>query len=328
MRQHPCLFDQPVEKAEMNYTHLTQEERYQIYALKKAGHKQREIAIVLERSKATISREFGRNRGQCGYRPKQAHSMAVERRAMNARTIDDATWQFAQEKLLQQWSPEQISGHVFISSETVYQRVYADKKSGGLLWKNLRCQKQRKKRYGKLDRRGIIPNRLFIEDRPAIVDQRKRVGDWEDDTVIGKNHRQAIVSIVERRTGFTLIRKVERKTAQAVSQAMIGLLKPNRNQVHTITSDNGKEFAWHEEIANRLQADFYFAHPYSSWERGTNENTNGLIRQYFPKNRDFTTITQQEIDMAMERLNNRPRKRLGYLTPNQVFFMSGVALQT
>lgn len=254
--------------------------------------------------------------------------MAVERRVMNARTIDDAAWQFAQEKLQQQWSPEQISGHAAISHETVYQRVYADKRVGGLLWKHLRCQKQRKKRYGKADRRGIIPNRLSIEDRPAIVETRSRIGDWEADTVIGKNHRQAIVSIVERKTGFTLIRKVERKTAQAVGQAMVGLLKPLRNQVHTITSDNGREFARHEEIAKRLQADFYFAHPYASWERGTNENTNGLIRQYFPKNRDFTTITQQEIDTAMERLNNRPRKRLGYQTPNQVFFKSsGVALQ-
>jgi IS30 family transposase len=253
--------------------------------------------------------------------------MAVDRRAMNARTIDDATWQFAQEMLILQWSPEQISGHAAISPETVYQRVYADKRTGGLLWKNLRCQKQRKKRYGKIDRRGTIPNRLSIDDRPAIVETRSRIGDWEADTIIGKNHRQAIVSIVERKTGLTLIRKVERKTAQAVSQAMTGLLKPHLRKVHTITSDNGREFAGHEEIAATLKADFYFAHPYSSWERGTNENTNGLIRQYFPKNRDFTTITQQEIDTAMERLNNRPRKRLGYQTPNQVFFKSGVALQ-
>ena len=312
----------------MNYTHLTQIERYQIYALMKAGHTQSEIAIVLERSKSTISRELRRNRGQRGYRPKQAHCSSVERRAMNARTIDDATWQFAQEKLLLQWSPEQISGHAAISPETVYQRVYADKRTGGLLWKNLRCQKQRKKRYGKLDRRGIIPNRLFIEDRPAIVETRSRIGDWEADTIIGKNHRQAIVSLVERKSGYTLMRKVERKTAQAVSHAMTSLLNPYRNKVHTVTSDNGREFARHEEIAATLKANFYFAHPYASWERGTNENTNGLIRQYFPKNRDFTTITQQEIDTAMERLNSRPRKRLGYLTPNQVFFKSGVALQT
>jgi len=302
----------------MNYTHLTQEERYQIYALKKAGLKQNEIANVLERSPLAISRELSRNRGGRGYRPRQAQSLAEARRAMNARRIDDATWQFAQAMLLEQWSPEQISGHAAISHETVYRRVYADKQSGGLLWKNLRCQKQRRKRYGKTERRGIIPNRLSIEDRPAIVEERSRIGDWEADTLIGRNHKQAIVSIVERKTGFTLIQKVERKT---------DLLKPYRRKVHTITSDNGREFAGHEAISKQLKADFYFAHPYASWERGTNENTNGLIRQYFSKERDFTTITQQEIDMAMERLNNRPRKRLGYQTPNQVFFKSGVALR-
>lgn len=247
---------------------------------------------------------------------------------MNARQIDETVWQFAQDRLKEQWSPEQISDHVEISPETIYLRVYADKQTGGLLWKNLRCQKKRKKRYGSIERRGAIPNRLFIEDRPAVVDARKRIGDWEADTIIGKNHRQAIVSIVERKTGLTLIHKVERKTAQAVGQAMIDLLKPYQKRVHTITSDNGREFAGHEGIAEALKADFYFAHPYSSWERGTNENTNGLIRQYFPKNRDFTTITQKEIDHAMNRLNNRPRKRLGFKTPNQVFFKSGVALQT
>ena len=312
----------------MNYTHLTREERYQIYALYKAGQKQCKIASVLGRSRSTISRELARNRGSRGYRPKQAQRMAEERRALNARTINEATWQFVQDKLLQQWSPEQISSHTDISAETIYQRLYADKRAGGLLWKNLRCQKRRKKRYGKADRRGIIPNRLSIESRPAIVDTRCRIGDWEADTLIGKNHRQAIVSLVERKTGFTLIRKVERKTAQQVGQAIIELLKPYRQQLHTITSDNGREFAGHEDIARQLQVDFYFAHPYASWERGTNENTNGLIRQYFPKNRDFTTITQEEINSAMERLNNRPRKRLGYQAPHQVFFNSTVALQT
>lgn len=313
----------------MSYTHLTREERYQIYALKQAGHKQSEIAHVLERSASTISRELARNRGQRGYRPKQAHALSIARHAMNARVIDGSTWQFAQEKLLLQWSPEQISAHADISPETVYQRIYADKRAGGSLWTNLRCQKLRRKRYGKTDRRGTIPNRRSIEERPAVVETRQRIGDWEADTIIGMNHRQAIVSLVERKTGFTLIEKVERKTARAVSQAMVGLLKPYREWVHTVTSDNGREFAGHEEIAQRLQADFYFAHPYASWERGTNENTNGLIRQYFPKNRDFTTITQQEINTAMARLNNRPRKRLGYQTPSQVFFKSsGVALQT
>jgi IS30 family transposase len=312
----------------MNYTHLTREERYQIYALKKAGHTQIEIATVLERSPSTISRELARNQGGRVYRPKQAHYLSEARRAVNARRIDDVTWQFAQARLMEQWSPDQISQHAGISSETVYQRVYADKRMGGSLWKQLRCQKQRRKRYGKIDRRGIIPNRQSIEQRPAIVETRSRIGDWEADTVIGKNHKQAIVSLVERKSGFLLMRKVERKTAQAVGDTMTNLLKPHRRRVHTITSDNGKEFAGHEEVSRQLRADFYFAHPYASWERGTNENTNGLIRQYFPKDRDFTTITQQEIDMAMERLNNRPRKRLGYQTPSQVFFKSGVALQT
>ncbi len=310
----------------MNYTHLTQTERYQIYALRKAGQTQKQIAVILKRSESTICRELQRNTGKRGYRPKQAQKKTEERRAINARRVDEEVWQYAQERLLEQWSPEQISSHAAISPETVYQRIYADKAAGGLLWKNLRCQKKRKKRYGKMERRGSIPNRLFIEDRPAIVEKRSRIGDWEADTLIGKNHRQAIVSLVERKSGFTLIRKVERKTAQAVSDAMIDLLKPHRKKVHTITSDNGKEFAGHEAIAKKINADFYFAHPYASWERGTNENTNGLIRQYFPKNRDFTTITQQEIDKAMNRLNNRPRKRLGFKTPNQVFFQSSLAL--
>jgi IS30 family transposase len=311
----------------MNYTHLTREERYQIYALKKAGHTQSEIAKVLERSPSTISRELSRNRGGRGYRPKQAHRLACERHASNARQIDEATWRFAKARLREDWSPDQISNHADISHETVYQRVYADKRAGGSLWKHLRCQKQRRKRYGKRDLRGTIPNRLSIEQRPAVVEKRSRIGDWEADTVIGKNHKQAIVRLVERKSGYTLIRKVERRTADVVSRTMTKLLKPYQSRVHTITSDNGKEFAGHEKVARALRVDFYFAHPYASWERGTNENTNGLIRQYFPKGMDFTSITQQEISHVMKRLNNRPRKRLGYLTPAQVFFKSGVALQ-
>lgn len=295
--------------------------------MKKAGHTQSEIAKVLERSPSTISRELSRNRGGRGYRPKQAHRLACERHASNARQIDEATWRFAKARLREDWSPDQISNHADISHETVYQRVYADKRAGGSLWKHLRCQKQRRKRYGKRDLRGTIPNRLSIEQRPAVVEKRSRIGDWEADTVIGKNHKQAIVRLVERKSGYTLIRKVERRTADVVSRTMTKLLKPYQSRVHTITSDNGKEFAGHEKVARALRVDFYFAHPYASWERGTNENTNGLIRQYFPKGMDFTSITQQEISHVMKRLNNRPRKRLGYLTPAQVFFKSGVALQ-
>lgn len=195
-------FDRPVEIAKMNYTHLTREERYQIYALQKAGHTQTEIADMLERHPSTISRKQNRNRGGRGYRPKQAQKLADSRRAINARQIDEATWQFAQARLMEQWSSDQISHHAAISHETIYQRVYADKRAGGLLWKQLRCQKQRRKRYGKADRRGIIPNRQSIEQRSAIVEERSRIGDWEADTVIGMNHKQAIVSLVERKSGY------------------------------------------------------------------------------------------------------------------------------
>ncbi|CAE6703812.1 IS30 family transposase [Candidatus Nitrotoga fabula] len=180
--------------------------------------------------------------------------------------------------------------------------------------KGITIQKKRRKSYGKTDRRSIITNRQPIEQRPAIVDARSRIGDWEADTIIGQNYRQTIVSLGKR------------KTAKTVTKTTTSLLNPHQRRVHTITSDDERKFAEHKEINNQLDTDFYFAHPYASWERGTNENTNGLIRQYFPKNRDFTTITQQKMGAAMERLNNQPRKRLGYQTPNQVFFKSGVAL--
>ena len=311
----------------MSYKHIIQEERYQIYALKKAGMSQSKIAEVIGRSPSTISRELKRNMGLRGYRPSQAQVKSDLRRALNARRIDAATWSFAREKLLEEWSPEQISGHANISHETVYQRIYADKRHGGLLWKQLRCQKQRKKRYGKLDRRGMIPNRLSMDARPSIVEARSRVGDWEADTIIGKQHKMAIVSLVERKTGSTLIQRVQRKTAEEVSTAMIRLMQPLKAHVTSITSDNGREFAGHEAVTTQLAADFYFAHPYASWERGTNENTNGLIRQYFPKDRDFRTMTDEEIDTAMRRLNHRPRKRHGFKSPYQVFLeLTGVAL--
>ena len=152
-----------------------------------------------------------------------------------------------------------------------------------------------------------------------MVDLRSRIGDWELDTIIGKGHQQAIVSLTERKSRYTLIQKVERKTAQCVSNTIIHLLLPFSDVVLTMTSDNGKEFADHKTIADKLDANFYFAHPYASWERGLNENTNGLIRQYFPKNRDFTTITQKEINQTMNKLDNHPRKGLAMKTPNQVF---------
>ena len=285
------------------------------------------IASLLKRSSSTISRELKRNTGLRGYRPDQAQHLSESRRSMNGRVIDEVTWKYVESKLLQDWSPEQISAHACVSTETIYQHVYADKRSGGTLHRHLRCQKRRRKRYGKIDRRGVIAHRQSIDLRPPIVEERSRIGDWEADTLIGRNHKQAIVSLVERKSGFTLIRKVARKTAKEVGQAITSLLKPFRLKVLTITSDNGREFAHHETIAKQLQADFYFAHPYASYERGTNENTNGLIRQYFPKKMRFENISKHNIRFVMQRLNHRPRKRLGFLSPHQVFYNLRVALQ-
>lgn len=308
------------------YTQLTQEERYQIHALLKAGLDQTEIAMVLKRHKSTISREIRRNSGLRGYRPKQAQRLTDERKQYRVKPrISTSSWSTVARLLREDWSPEQISlwlkeeSNVAISHEWIYQFILQDKAAGGDLYRHLRCQKQRRKRYGSYSRRGQLIDRISIDERPAVVDSRSRIGDWELDTIIGKGHKQAIVSLTERKSRYTLIKKVKRKTAQLVSDAIISLLSPVSGKVLTLTSDNGKEFAEHKIIANHLDAKFYFAHPYASWERGLNENTNGLIRQYFPKNRDFATITQSEINKVMEKLNNRPRKCLGIKTPNQVF---------
>jgi IS30 family transposase len=318
------------------YTQLTREQRYQIYVLLKAGHNQTEIARFIKVHKSTICRELRRNRGGKGYRPKQAHQFAWNRRKKARYRIQASTWILIEAAIRQEWSPEQVSDwlnenhDLRISHEWIYQYILMDKHAGGDLHRHLRCQKKRRKRYGSYDRRGILKNRVSIEERPAIVDTRQRLGDWEVDTIIGKGHRHAIVSLVERKSRLALLRKVESKTAQAVADAVIELMKSLPVRTHTITADNGKEFADHERIAKVLNTDLYFAHPYSSWERGTNENTNGLIRQYFPKKRSFVTITQQEIEFVMDRLNNRPRKCLGFRSPNQVFFnhSSAVALRS
>ena len=236
-----------------------------------------------------------------------------------------ATWAFAEARLADRWSPEQISGYLKvnklpgISHESLYQRIYADKRAGGTLHTALRCQKARKKRHGSRERRGTIPNQVSIELRPAIVDQRKRYGDWEGDLVIGAGQQQALVTLNERKSRYTLIGKVDRKTAQSVSDTMIALLMPFADCVHTLTTDNGKEFAQHERIAHSIDAQFFFAHPYCSWERGANENMNGLIRQFFPKKMAFDTITARDVAFVMNSLNHRPRKCLNFKTPHEVF---------
>jgi len=210
---------------------------------------------------------------------------------------------------------------ILISHERIYQHIWTDKRHGGTLYKHLRqSNKKRKKQYGSKDKRGQIRNRVSIDERPTIVAEKTRIGDWEIDTVIGQNHQGALVTIVDRVSKFTLIKKVDSKHAEVVTAATITLLQPYLDKTLTITADNGKEFAGHETIKEQLNADVYFAHPYHSWERGLNENTNGLIRQYFTKGSSFENITDDEVEAVMNKLNHRPRKTLKFKTPHKVFF--------
>lgn len=309
----------------MTYTHLTQNERYQISILSRADHNQNEIARLLKRHPSTISRELSRNKGLRGYRPRQAQQLC-EVRAINSRnapSIAPEVWAAAKAELHLQHSPEQIAARLPVSHETLYRRVYADKREGGDLWRHLRCQKQRRKRYASgQNRRGKILGRRPISQRAASVESRCRIGHWEGDTLIGAGHQQAIVSLVERKSGYCLLAHVPRKTSEAVRDVIVQSLGPFKERVHTLTFDNGLEFARHAEIDRALESTSYFADPYASWQRGTNENTNGLVRQYLPKSRPFHTVTDQELAMIMNRLNHRPRKRLNWKTPHQVFMQS------
>lgn len=317
------------------YTHLAPEERYQIYALMKAGHPQTEIAAHLGRSPSTMSRELARNRGGCGYRPQQAQAMARDRaRCCRARArITARQWAACADLLRRQWSPQQIAdragleGALAVSHESIYRFVYADKAGGGELWRHLRGRLRYRKRYGAgRECRGRIPGRIGIEHRPAGVARRDRIGHWEADTLQGRRRRGTVLSLVERRSRFTRLAKLPRSSAIAVYEGMCRRLRPIADRVRTLTADNGREFAAHRRISADLRADFYFADPYAAWQRGTNENTNGLIRQYLPKTRDLTTVTGAEFRMIENRLNLRPRKCLGYLTPYEVFHNTRLTL--
>jgi IS30 family transposase len=311
----------------MNYRQLAREQRYQIYALKRAGQNQTQIAQVLGCHKSTISRELQRNRGQKGYRPYQADELAYDRQCAAYRSrIAWETWQQVERLLRQEWSPEQIAGRLklekqpTVSHECIYLYIYAEKRRGGTLHQHLRSQKKQRKRYSGYIRRGQIPNRTSIEKRPQIVASKGRFGDWEADTIVGAHHKGGILSVVERKSKLTRLRKLATKGAAEMKDNTIELLAPLAARVHTITVDNGKEFCEHELTAKGLQARIYFAHPYCSWERGLNENTNGLVRQYFPKKYDFAKFDAADLQRVEDLLNNRPRKTLGYRTPNEVFF--------
>jgi IS30 family transposase len=315
------------------YRQLTEEDRIEIYAMKQAGKKQNKIAAALGVHPSTVSREITRNTGLKGYRPKQAQQKALHRKftVRKAVKMTPETIDYIESKLAEQHSPEQIAERMkldpgwhgpAVSHERIYRHIWQDKAIGGMLFRHLRIggTKQRRKRRNSRDMRGTIKNRVGIEYRPPIVERKIRIGDWEGDTVVGKNHQGALVTLVDRKSKLTLIGKVDRYTAEAVEQVIISLMEllPRRN--YTLTVDNGKEFASHESVVDALQIKVYFADPYSAWQRGLNENTNGLIRQYVPKGSDVRTLTDEQIQHIMDRLNNRPRKSLGFLTPNEVFY--------
>ena len=317
------------------YKQLTIEIRCQIYALKKSGHSQKNIANLVGVSQPTISRELSRNKGKRSYRYKQAQQLRDERKSSAAKVTKMTPLLIAtiNKRLSDKWSPEQISGYLLdtqsisISHESIYLHVWSDKLSGGLLYKHLRRKGKAYQARSKTGAgRGCIKNRVSISERPKIVDEKTRIGDWEIDLVIGRGHSGALVTIVERSTSFSVSKRVNNKSADTVTAATIALLKPYKDTVLTITADNGKEFAYHEKITAALDAKVYFADPYSSWQRGLNENTNGLLRQYWPKDTNFKHISQREVVCVIAELNNRPRKKLKYKTPADLMQQNIVAL--
>ncbi len=313
-----------------NYNHLNQSKRYALEAYLSVNKSRSEISALLEVSESTISRELKRNCDDRNkvYRAELAERKYQERIQKKAKVIrlTHSVKAHIKEQLKKEHSPEQIYGYAkrneidCVSHETIYKYIWANKKAGGDLHTYLRNQGKRyRKRGAYKDRRGLITNRIPIDKRPEIVESKTRFGDLEIDTIIGKNHKGAIVTINDRTTGLLRMKKVSSKEAKPVKDATLDLLEELKPMLHTITSDNGKEFALHQKIASRLDIDFYFAKPYHSWQRGANENLNGLIRQYIPKKTNFADVTDKYINEIEEKLNNRPRKRFGYKSPNQQF---------
>lgn len=325
-----------------SYSHVTRDERCQIYALKSRGVSQNSIAFQLNRSSSTIGRELNRNSAANDYQINQAHELSSSRRTLASKEPKKMGTELInkiEEKLNLEWSPEQISGRfknegTLISYESIYRYVRADKLSGGELFKKLRHggKKYKKRVAGKKAGRGCIPNRVDISERPEIIEKKSRIGDWEGDTVISTGSKTALLTYVDRHSKFTLLKKLGRKLTESVREATVELMAGLPHKVYSITYDNGMEFASHQNIAEELDTKCFFATPYHSWERGLNEHTNGLVRQFLPKNYDFKNTTDEEIQIIQDKLNHRPRKVLKYKTPFEVFFAGhansvGVALQ-
>ena len=306
---------------------LTLEQRYEIQALINAKHKKNFIAKQLGVNKSTITRELQRNSGKRSYNAQKAQALYKERKKDVFRKVrfTEGMKKMVKEKIRDCWSPEQIVGYcrrqdiAMVSHETIYQFIYADKEQGGELYKYLRtARSKRKPKHNKKKGKFSIKDRVFIKDRPKIVDLKERYGDWEADTIIGANQKGAILGVVERKSMFVLYVKTNGKKADSIKHEMINLLAPYKSLIHTITSDNGTEFCEHKAIAKKLKCDFFFADPYSSWQRGLSENSNKLVRQYIPKKSNFENISQEYINHICFKLNTRPRKKLNYMTPLQV----------
>ena len=312
----------------MTYRQITFEERYTLGLLRQRGLAPAAIARVLGRHRSTIAREVRRNHACDGtYRPPLADGYARARRSRSRRNrrFSAAALQRVATLIGEQWSPEQVAGHLRlqgllqISHETIYRYIWADKRHGGRLYTHLRgARKQRRKRYGRYDSRGRVAGKRPITARPAAVETRAQLGHWEADTVLGAG-RPCILSMVERKTGYVVIGQLRARTTAEVNQRATRLIQRQRRPVRTITADNGTEFHGYAAIEQATDARFYFATPHHAWERGTNENTNGLIRQYLPKRRSMAHLKQHDCDVIAAKLNNRPRKRLGYRTPEECY---------
>jgi transposase, IS30 family len=327
----------------MSYHHLSAFERMEIQTLLQLGYSPAEIAPELERPLSTITRELERNGGPLGrYSAVDAQRRYLDgrKRASKASKFSDEALRCEVEEMLkQEHSPEQIarrlpllfpdSPDMRVSHETIYQHVYSDKRRGGKLHGHLRQgRKKRRKRGNSKGRRGVIAGRVSIEERPAIVAAQGRVGDWEGDTVIGKNHKCPLATFVERSTLYTAAGLMPDKRAESLNNAAKAAFKEIDTQLlHTITVDNGKEFAAFKALEKELGVDIYFSRTYTPNDRAINENTNGLFRQYLPKGTDFTTLTQDHLNHILDRLNNRPRKKLGFRTPREALEQALVALQ-
>lgn len=299
-------------------------------ALRRQGYNKSQIAQELGRHRSTVGRELRRNstRADGHYRAFTAQERTNGRRSRSRRNSRFSAGDFAtiDELLCQQWSPEQISGHLAsvgslnISHETIYRHVWRDKKEGGLLYTHLRgARKRRRKRYRSYDSRGRLAGKRLISERPPLVETRQQAGHWEIDTVMGSGSKDCIVTLVERKSGLLLIGKLADRTTASLNRRVIRLIRRDEGAFKTVTADNGTEFHDYRRIEARTQALFYFARPYHSWERGSNENANGLIRQYLPKGVSMAGLSQHQCNAIARKLNTRPRKRLGFRTPLECF---------